>query len=118
MDATAANEVVRTAMLYVGGLVGSVAEDEELLSSIFGQFGIVLLVGIRVRSDDTNWALVTMLRTSEAEEATRKGKELLVKELEADGCEYNDEWLRVEYFDVRTALGELQYIDYVSRYHR
>jgi hypothetical protein len=114
-DSMRGNEVeLRTTMLYVHGLVGDLGEDEEVLSSIFSQFGIVLLVGIRSRPDDTNWALVTMLRASDAEEAIRRGKELLVKELEVDGCDFDDELLRVEYFDVRTALGELQCIGHVS----
>eukprot|EP01043_Picozoa_sp_COSAG02_P041458 COSAG02_NODE_3439_length_6743_cov_9.291541_6_plen_297_part_00 len=110
-ESTAANEVeLRATMLFVGGLEGIVGDDDEALSAVFREYGTVLLVNIHRRPQKPNWALVSILRPHDAEEATRSGKEALIKELEADGCEFDEDLLRVEYFDVRTALGELQYI--------
>ena len=108
-DVTAANVTeLRTTMLFVKGLAGDLAEDEEALSAIFSQFGIVLLVQIHDNSDKPNWALVSYLRPSDADEAMRKGVDEMAKELEADGCKFDDKALSVEYFDTRQALGELQ----------
>lgn len=108
-NSTAANEQeFRATMLFVGGLEGDVGDDEEVLSAVLSQFGTVLLVNIHRHPHNRhpNWALVSFLRPRDAEDATRSGKEALVKELEADGCEFDENILRVEYFDVRTALGE------------
>lgn len=108
-DSTAPNVAeLRTTMLFVKGLVGDLAEDEEALSAIFGQFGIVLLVDIHDTADKPNWAFVSFLRPSDADEAMRKGADEMAKQLEADGCAFDDKALRVEYFDTRQALGERQ----------
>ena len=54
--------------LHVGGVQGSI-EDEGKLTEIFGRFGTVLAVTLRIRRDGkkVSWALVSFSSVSEAD---------------------------------------------------
>ena len=99
---------LHASVLWIGGLQGHLAEDEEAVKATFSKFGVVLQVKIRRRERDLNWALVGMLCANEAETAIRSGAEEMMNEYDADDYTYEADRIHVDLFDTRQALGELQ----------
>ena len=83
-DGADATTNMSTATLHVGGIEGEL-EDETKLTEVFGHFGSVLAVTLRVRREGkkVSWALLTFTEESESAKALQGAAELGVDGLVA-----------------------------------